>query len=278
MKSLFGDNRQADILSLMRGGTSLSIDLLAQKLSVSDRTIRNDIKTINETLGDSGIIETDQGICSLRIFDVDSFQTAYSHIIATDDLMNSPSRRMDYIFGKLMFSFSPVLTDDLAYEMNVGRTTLIKDLKKLRKTIEPYNLSIIGKTSQGLILQGSEINIRRYVIENCYDSDSEVYENKILLSEYSSHQIIEDYTRIKEQIAVQMKKLRDEEDNFKRVRQKSRIKKLIQAGKIIEDAGLLDDYDPHDLYLMLVMNRSILRKSKSSPEHGRFDLMKGLDF
>ena len=64
MKSLFGDNRQADILSLMRGGTSLSIDLLAQKLSVSDRTIRNDIKTINETLGDSGIIETDQGICS----------------------------------------------------------------------------------------------------------------------------------------------------------------------------------------------------------------------
>ncbi|MDD6459160.1 transcription antiterminator [Absicoccus porci] len=170
MKSLFGDNRQADILSLMRGGTSLSIDLLAQKLSVSDRTIRNDIKTINETLGDSGIIETDQGICSLRIFDVDSFQTAYSHIIATDDLMNSPSRRMDYIFGKLMFSFSPVLTDDLAYEMNVGRTTLIKDLKKLRKTIEPYNLSIIGKTSQGLILQGSEINIRRYVIENCYDA------------------------------------------------------------------------------------------------------------
>ena len=98
------------------------------------------------------------------------------------------------------------------------------------------------------------------------------------MSEQTIHAKEQQAARIKEQIAVQMKKLRDEEDNFKRVRQKSRIRKLIQAGKIIEDAGLLDDYEPHDLYLMLIMNKGILRKSKSSPEHGRFDLMKGLDF
>jgi uncharacterized protein YjgD (DUF1641 family) len=84
--------------------------------------------------------------------------------------------------------------------------------------------------------------------------------------------------RLKEQIAVQYNNLRKEEDNFIKVRQKDRIRKLIQAGKIIEDAGLLDDYNPNDLYLMLMMNKSILRKSKNAPDQGRFDLMKGLDF
>lgn len=31
-----------------------------------------------------------------------------------------------------MRAMEPVLTDDIAYEMNIGRSTLISDLKKLR--------------------------------------------------------------------------------------------------------------------------------------------------
>ena len=46
----------------------------------------------------------------------------------------------------------PLLTDELAYEMNVGRSTLISDLKKLREEIAPYHLSIVGKTSKGMFL------------------------------------------------------------------------------------------------------------------------------
>lgn len=83
--------------------------------------------------------------------------------------------------------------------------------------------------------------------------------------------------RLKRQLEFQEKKLRESENDLKRVKQKDRIRQLLEAGKIVEDAGLLDDYDPHDLYLLLVMNRNIIRKSGSTPDHGRFDLMKGLD-
>ena len=83
--------------------------------------------------------------------------------------------------------------------------------------------------------------------------------------------------RLQEQISIQKKKLEDAERDFVNARQKDRIKKLIRAGKVIEDAGLLDDYNENDLYLLLVMNRNILRKSQTVPEKGRFDLMKGLD-
>ena len=169
MKSLFGDNRIANIINILRKGSSMSLTMLADKLSVSDRSIRNDIKTINEELKDSGVIEITLGVCSLRIFDQEAFKKAYTKIINTNDLMNSSNARMNYIFGKLMRAISPILTDDLAYEMNVGRTTLVKDLKKLREEIANYNLEIVGKTSQGLMLQGPELGIRQYVIENNFE-------------------------------------------------------------------------------------------------------------
>lgn len=170
MKFLFEDNRQANILMLLKKGNTISIQLLAEKLSVSPRSIRNDIKILNDIFHKVAVLDTEQGICSLRIFDAEGFQSLYTRIIDTEDLMNSPIRRMDYIFGKLMRAMRPILTDDLAYEMNIGRTTLIKDLKKLRTRIKPYQCSIVGKTSKGLMLQGSELNIRNYVMENCYES------------------------------------------------------------------------------------------------------------
>lgn len=170
MKSLFGDNRIANIINILRKGSSMSLTMLADKLSVSERSIRNDIKTINEELQNSGFIELTFGICSLRIFDQEGFKKAYTKIINTNDLMNSSNARMNYIFGKLMRAISPILSDDLAYEMNVGRSTLVKDLKKLREEIAHYNLEIVGKTSQGLMLQGPELGIRQYVIENNFEA------------------------------------------------------------------------------------------------------------
>lgn len=62
-------------------------------------------------------------------------------------------------------SATPILTDELAYEMNVGRSTLIGDLKKLREEVSEYGLAIEGKTSKGLVLHGEEINIRKYILE-----------------------------------------------------------------------------------------------------------------
>ena len=78
------------------------------------------------------------------------------------------------MFLKLMRAMEPVLTDDIAYEMNIGRSTLISDLKKLRQTMEKYELEIVGKTSKGLALGGSELNIRKFVMENLFGS---IYQN-----------------------------------------------------------------------------------------------------
>ena len=136
MKSLFSDNRIASILQYFRRTPAATVSILASRLNVSERTVRNDIKQINQELKGCAVIEGSQGQYSLRIFREDKFREIFSRIVQSDDFLNSPRNRMDYLFGKLMRAEEPVLTDELAYEMNVGRTTLVSDLKKLRAELE----------------------------------------------------------------------------------------------------------------------------------------------
>ena len=170
MKNVFGDNRLAGILQFFCRTPSAPVSALAERFEVSERTVRNDLKQLNAELEGCAVIESVQGRYSLRIYDSAQFQSVRERILETDEFLNSPQNRMDYTFGRLMRSVKPLLTDELAYEMNVGRTTLVSDLKKLRAGLEPYQLSILGKTSKGLVLQGRESDIRHYILENSYES------------------------------------------------------------------------------------------------------------
>lgn len=175
MKSLFSDNRIANMLQLLRKTPEITVSALASRLGVSERTVRNDIKQVNQMLEDCAVIDGAQGKYSLRIFQMERFREIFSEMIQADEFLNSARNRMDYMFGRLMRSDEPLLTDELAYEMNVGRTTLMNDLKKLREEIEAYQLKIIGKTSKGLTLHGTETDIRKYVLDNVYTSIYQEY-------------------------------------------------------------------------------------------------------
>ena len=169
MKSLFEENRAVVILQYLHNHTAVRIGALAAKLSVSERTVRNDIKQLNRDLASCAAIEGEKGRYDLRIFDMDRFNELYSSLTKTDEFMNSGRNRMNYIFASLMRSDEAILTDELAYEMNIGRTTIVSDLKKLREEIREYNLSILGKTSKGLTLEGEELDIRTYVMETMFE-------------------------------------------------------------------------------------------------------------
>ncbi|MDE7242612.1 MAG: PTS sugar transporter subunit IIA [Oscillospiraceae bacterium] len=164
----FGDNRAAHIFSLLCTAHSIETNALAARLNVSERTVRNDIKQLNARLGDCAAIEGEQGVYTLHVYHSERFREIRTEILAGDRSFNSPHNRLDYLFGNLMRAEAPLLTDELAYEMSIGRSTIISDLKKLRASLEPYHLAILGKTSKGLILQGAESNIRSYILDNSY--------------------------------------------------------------------------------------------------------------
>ena len=168
MKSLYVDNRTSQILQCFHKTPVITVSTLAARFQVSERTIRNDIKQLNQELGGIASIEGKKGQYGLHIFSSEAFSEFFAKLSETDAFLNSPRNRMDYAFGRLLRSEEPILTDELAYEMNVGRSTLNGDLKKLRDEVSEYSLAIIGKTSKGMILQGDELNIRKYILEKNY--------------------------------------------------------------------------------------------------------------
>ena len=168
MNNLFGDNRTAHLLSLFCQTPSLTAAALAGRLDVSERTVRNDIRVLNGELKDCASIDNEQGKYTLHVYDAERFRTESARLLETDRFLNSPRNRMDYLFGKLLRANHPILADDIAYEMSVSRGTLSNDLKRLRADLELYRLTILGKSGKGLVLEGSESDIRHYILENVY--------------------------------------------------------------------------------------------------------------
>ena len=170
MKQLFNnENRTAVILRNIEMQSVCSVESLAAKLDVSQKTIRNDIKELNCLLGGYACIGNNKGICKLIVFAPKGFTEIRNKIYKQEDLFNSSHTRMAYMFWQLMHAEEPYLTDDLSEEMKVARTTTISDLNRLRKAIEKYDLKIKGKANTGLALCGGEYKIRLFILENIYE-------------------------------------------------------------------------------------------------------------
>ncbi|WP_373598182.1 BglG family transcription antiterminator [Paraclostridium bifermentans] len=163
------ENRLAKILKIIERSNSATSSSIASKLDVSTKTVKNDIKEINELLKGYGLIELKQGKYRLYIIDQKNFEKEKLNINSQDYMFNSPKKRVAYILNKLMNSEIPYLIDDLAEEMNIGRTTLVGDLKKLRTELKKHDIDIKGKTNNGLILKGSELSLRIFILDNMYD-------------------------------------------------------------------------------------------------------------
>ena len=168
-EKLSSEARQSKILQFFREGNSATAATMGGQFAVSARTIRNDIHALNDELADSAVIESKNGEYVMQVFDRESFRLVYSSFLKSDDRFNSGENRRHYCMGILMRSAEPVLTDELAYELHIGRTTLIGDLKALREELAPYHIRIEGHTAKGLVLEGGEFDIRVYVLENCYE-------------------------------------------------------------------------------------------------------------
>lgn len=117
------DNRLAYILLTLCSTPAISSGTLAEKLRVSERTVSNDVKQLEGELKGCATIRSNQGKYALHVFDAERFRTVRAGILAEESGFNSVSGRMDYIFSRLARSQVPLLTDELAYEMNMGRST-----------------------------------------------------------------------------------------------------------------------------------------------------------
>lgn len=66
--------------------------------------------------------------------------------------------------------------------------------------------------------------------------------------------------KIRDELHAAENTVKNLEYNIAAIKKQKRRQKLIQAGKIIEDAGLLYQYDPDELYFLLIQHKRELIK------------------
>lgn len=169
MNNYFAEDRKFLIIKLLQQNNVIALAELAQKLNVSTRTIRNDIKLLNELLEDSAFIEMEQGECRFYITDHYELEEKKISLEKMQRDFDSPQKRVAYIIKTLMTNNTHYSTEELAYNMNLGRTTLSNEIKKLNKVLHNYGLSIEGTQSAGIRLKGKEFQLRLFILENIYD-------------------------------------------------------------------------------------------------------------
>ncbi|MFF5400397.1 BglG family transcription antiterminator [Peribacillus butanolivorans] len=170
MSALSMDDRVVQIIELTRMKRYCSLDYLAETIGVSTRTIRNYIKQLNSDLNGIAALENEKGKgYRLDIEEEQLFEDLIGKINSEKNLQDSPQRRIAFIINRLINSYETNTLDELAFAMNIGRTTLVNELKKAAVSLETYNLFIRGKQNSGMYLSGNELDLRFFILDNVYD-------------------------------------------------------------------------------------------------------------
>lgn len=144
---------------------------LAEHLTCSDRTVRNTLKLIDQTMNVQGVkLISKQGQGYQLFFEN---QEAYQEFRLTYELgevysttsISKGDDRLAFILNKLLFEQVPVLFDDLAEELYVSRSTLSHDFKKIRRMLSEYDLSIESRANKGVYVSGEERYKRCFIMD-----------------------------------------------------------------------------------------------------------------
>ena len=145
-------NRSKDILAYFEqnAGSAVTLLELSERFGVSSRQIKNYIRQINEESGQERIL-SDQG----------SYRLNESLTPVTEVRDFSPEERVSILISSLLFEEKPIDAYDLAEELFVSDATLESDLKKLRRRLSPFRLTLKNEGGNLSIL-GSERDKRSF--------------------------------------------------------------------------------------------------------------------
>ena len=156
-------SRAARILAELESERSVSADDLADSISVSRRTLANEIATLQYQMGTAASITLNDGRYRLLIADPPRYRAVRTNV-AGEPSFNDPVVRASFIVAKLFHALLPVRIEDLAAGMSVGRTTVVGDIARVRDTVAESDLTIDGRPNAGLTLNGPELQQRLHVL------------------------------------------------------------------------------------------------------------------
>jgi len=157
----FPNQRLAQLFSLLQNET-LPQDELAQRLSVSTRTVRADITALNALLmhyGAQFVLTRGSGY-QLKIDDPQRYQTLEDAAPKSQHIPRMGQDRVHFLLVRFLTSAFSIKLEDLADVWFVSRATLQNDMVEVRERFARYQLTLETRPRHGMKLFGSEVSIR----------------------------------------------------------------------------------------------------------------------
>lgn len=161
------NNRVNQILYiLLQNNKKITIKELAEKLDISKRTIRKDLKELQNYLAQENIaliIKPSAGVwLEIDNKNLNSLQNKFLNIFK-ENKQFGPERRQYHILKKIIEK-NNYTVNKLAKNLCVSNATIYKDLKKIESLLNKYNLKLI-KNNNNLKIEGKEKDWRKFTAE-----------------------------------------------------------------------------------------------------------------
>ncbi|WP_407537979.1 helix-turn-helix domain-containing protein [Cetobacterium somerae] len=154
------------LLKLLINHETLTLQQITYFLNVSSLTSRkylNNLKKFLEStsLGKINKVNNTFTLNLVKNIDLDILEVTLRNV----KILNfSSEERINYLLCLLIFE-TEVSVSSLVEIFNVSRNTLALDIKKIKKLITQYNLSIISKPWKGIELTGNKLEIEIFSIQ-----------------------------------------------------------------------------------------------------------------
>lgn len=156
--------RLTNLLSFLAQDEFKTADILAAKMNLSSRTLRNLIKELNEILEKNGahiLSRRGEGFM-LEVTDLNAFQALF-----LNQPKNAPSNsteRVRFLIEQFLKSSEYIKMEDMCEAVFVSRKTLAVDIKKVEEFFNEFHLKIERKPHYGMKLVGDEFQMRHCLV------------------------------------------------------------------------------------------------------------------
>ena len=175
------DNRIKRLTELISEKKYRTADELAKELKVSNKTVRTDIKNLNDLLRKSGaeIVSKSGYGYILKINDKEKF-SKLDLSNKRNVLPETSEERIQYIIEYMINIKEYVKVEDLSRMLFTSPKTLAGDLKEAEKILNSYSITLERKPYYGIRLKGEEFNLRLCIADYIEKKSSEKEKVKLI--------------------------------------------------------------------------------------------------
>lgn len=156
--------RLTNLLSLLAQDEFKTADVLAAKMNLSSKTLRNLIRELNENLENNGahiISRRGEGFM-LEVTDLNAFQAMFLN--QPKNVPSDSTERVRFIIEQFLKSNDYIKMEDLCDAVFVSRKTLAADIKKAEEFFAEFHLKLERKPHYGMKLVGDEFQMRHCLV------------------------------------------------------------------------------------------------------------------